>query len=142
MKDYRAAMLQSLVAVAWADQKLHVREIELIDALLSAFGVTEAEAAIVREYAKTPRTLDDVPLSELSSDDRRLLVSHALLLAYADGEPDKSELRVIDELIERLRIPEEEAVSLLAAGHERARRLGPLRNQAVTPAASAAEPEA
>ncbi|MDB4976065.1 MAG: hypothetical protein JWN48_4406 [Myxococcaceae bacterium] len=127
-------MLQSLVAVAWADQALHAREVEVIDALLAAFGVSEAEAAIVRAYAQTPRTLDDVPLSELSSGDRRLLVSHAVLLSYADGDPSPSELHMIDELLARLRISEDEAVPLLAAAHARARRLA--ATQAVTTASA------
>ncbi|MDB4990172.1 MAG: hypothetical protein JWN04_5350 [Myxococcaceae bacterium] len=128
MKDYRAAMLQSLVAVAWADQELHVREVEVIEGLIAAFGVTEAEAAIVREYAKTPRSLDDVPLSELSSDDRRLLVSHAVLISYADGDPAPAEMQIIDQLLSRLRIPQDEAAPLLAAAHARARKLLPIRD--------------
>lgn len=134
MKDYRAAMLQSLVAVAWADQALHVREIEVIEALIVAFGVGEAEAAIVREYAKTPRTLDDVPLSELSSEDRHLLVSHAVLLSYADGDPAASEQRVIDDLLARLHIPAEQAAPLLAAAHARAQRLALQHNLQHQPA--------
>jgi uncharacterized tellurite resistance protein B-like protein len=129
VKDYRAAMLQSLVAVAWADQELHVREVEVIEALIAAFGVTDDEAAIIREYARTPRTLDDVPLSELSSDDRRLLVSHAVLLSYADGDPAAAELRVIDELVQRLHIGPDDVEPLLSAAHAHAKKLAPLRDQ-------------
>jgi uncharacterized tellurite resistance protein B-like protein len=129
VKDYRAAMLQSLVAVAWADQRLHSREIEVLDALIAAFDVGSEEADALRDYAKTPRTLDDLPLSELSAGDRRLLVQHAVLLSYADGDPAQSELRVIDELVVRLRISRDEAAPLLAAAHGRARKLAPLRDR-------------
>lgn len=119
-------MLQSLVVVAWADQKLHARESEVIDSLIAAFELTEDEGVAIREYAKTPRTLDDVPLTELSAHDRRLLLQHAVLLSYVDGQPDPAELRLIDQLIERLRIPVGEAAPLLAVAHARARRLAPL----------------
>ncbi|HEX5658024.1 MAG TPA: hypothetical protein VFX59_12550 [Polyangiales bacterium] len=130
MKDYRAAMLQALVAVAWADQRLHAREVEVIDALLAAFDVTGEEADALREYAKTPRTLDDLPLAELSAGDRRLLIQHAVLLSHADGDPSDAEQRVIDELVGRLHVPPEEAAPLLAAAHARAKKLAPLREQA------------
>lgn len=126
MNDVRLAMLQSLVAVAWADEKLHARESEIIEALMAAFALPEDEAQAVREFAKTPRTLADVPLTELSAHDRRLLLQHAVLLSYVDGEPDTPELRLIDQLLERLRISESEAAPILAAAHARARRLAPL----------------
>ncbi|HEY6877247.1 MAG TPA: hypothetical protein VI299_04470 [Polyangiales bacterium] len=130
MKDYRAAILQSLVAVAWADQRLHAREVEVLEALMVAFDVSGEEADALREYAKLPRTLDDLPLSELSADDRRLLVQYAVLLSYADGDPAQEEMRVIDELVTRLRISQQQAAPLLAAAHGRARKLAPLREQA------------
>lgn len=128
MEDYRAAMLLSLVAVAWADEQLHARELEVIEALIAAFELGDAEAEQVREYAKVPRSLDDVPLGELSFADRRVLVLHAVLLSYADGDPAPAELRLIDQLLERLHISTEEAAPLLAAAHARARRLLPVRD--------------
>jgi uncharacterized tellurite resistance protein B-like protein len=135
MEDYQAAMLSSLVAVAWADEQLHSRELEVIEGLIAAFGLTEGDAEQVREYAKTPRTLDDVPLAELSFADRRVLVLHSVLLSYADGDPDSAELRLIDELVARLHIPAEEAGPLLAAAHARARRLAPVRDASASPSA-------
>lgn len=137
MEDYRAAMLLSLVAVAWADEQLHARELEVIEALIAAFDLGDAEAAEVREYAKVPRSLDDVPLGELSFADRRVLVLHAVLLSYADGDPAPAELRLIDQLLERLHIPTEEAAPLLAAAHARARRLLPLRDGSAHPPSEA-----
>ena len=126
MNDVRLAMLQSLVAVAWADEKLHAKESEIIEALMTAFELPEDEAAAIRAFAATPRTLADVPLTELSAHDRRLLLQHAVLLSYVDGDPDAGELRLIDELVGRLRISEAEAAPILAAAHARARRLAPL----------------
>ena len=129
MNDVRHAMLQALVAVAWADEKLHEKEGEVIEALIHAFELPEDEAGAIRSFAATPRSLDDVPITELSAHDRRLLLQHAVLLSYVDGEPAESELRLIDELVARLRIGAPEAAPLLAAAHARARRLSPLLHE-------------
>ena len=122
MKEYGAALLQALVAIVWADETLRERKLEVIDALGGAFELTGEEGAALREYAQTPRSLDELPLTELSAEDRRLLVMQAVLLSYADGDPAPSQLQLIDELVERLRIPEADAAPLLAAAHGHARR--------------------
>lgn len=123
MKDYQDAMLKSLVAIAWADGYFADEEAEVIEALVSTFELGEVDAATVREYAKTKRTLDDVPVTELSNEDRRLLLQHAVVLSYIDGGQAESELDVIDELVDRLKIPEKEADELIAAANMRAKRL-------------------
>lgn len=123
MKDHQDAMLRSLVAIAWADGHFAAEEGEIIEALISTFELGEEDAAKVRKYAKTPRTLDDVPVTELSPDDRRLLLQHAVILSYIDGGQSEVELDVIDELVDRLNIPEKEADDLIAAANQRAKRL-------------------
>lgn len=123
MKDYQDAMLRSLVAIAWADGHFAAEEGEIIEALISTFELGEGDAAKVREYAKTRRTLDDVPVTELSADDRRLLLQHAVILSYIDGGQSEVELDVIDELVDRLHIPEKEADELIASANQRAKRL-------------------
>jgi len=123
VKDYQDAMLKSLVAVAWADGHFADEEAEVIEALVSTFELGEADAARVREYAKTKRTLDDVPVTELSGEDRRLLLQHAVILSYIDGGQSGAELDVIDELVDKLGIPEKEADELVAAANTRAKRL-------------------
>lgn len=123
MKDYQDAMLKSLVAVAWADGHFADEEAEVIEALVSTFELGEADAAKVREYAKTKRTLDDVPVTELSGEDRRMLLQHAVILSYIDGGQSSAELDVIDELVDKLGIPEKEADELVAAANTRAKRL-------------------
>lgn len=123
MKDYQDAMLKSLVAVAWADGHFADEEAEVIEALVSTFELGEADAAKVREYAKTKRTLDDVPVTELSGEDRRMLLQHAVILSYIDGGQSAAELDVIDELVDKLGIPEKEADELVAAANTRAKRL-------------------
>ncbi len=123
MEDHQEAMVKSLVAVAWADGRMEDEESEVIEALLSAFEIRGDDADTVREYAKTPRTLDDVPLTELSAHDRRLLLQHAVIVTYIDGRQTDDEVKVLDELVTKLHIPEGEAKELLEVAGQRARRL-------------------
>ncbi|UJR86731.1 TerB family tellurite resistance protein [Sandaracinus amylolyticus] len=123
MQDYQEAMLKSLVAVAWADGRVEGEESEVIEALLDSFEIQGADRDAIREYAKTQRTLDDVPLTDLSASDRRVLLQHAVILTYIDGQQSEQEKKIVGELVERLRIPTDEAASLLEAADERARRL-------------------
>jgi tellurite resistance protein len=122
MHDQDKAILKSLVAVAWADGRVTSEEHEVLEALLQAFAATPEEATELRAYAEKPRTLGDIPLTDLSAEDRRALVQHAVLLTYIDGEQDPKERDLLQQLCERLRIPEGEAQALLAAADGRAKR--------------------
>jgi tellurite resistance protein len=123
MEDNQEAMLKSLVAVAWADGRVENEESEVIEALLSSFDIAGDDAQRIREFAKTPRTLDDVPITDLSASDRRVLLQHAVILTYIDGQQSDKEKQLLQELVAKLRIPEDEAQHILAAADERARRL-------------------
>lgn len=123
MQAHQEAMVKSLVAVAWADGRMDGEESEVIEALLSAFEVAEADAEQIREFAKEPKKLEDVPLTELSASDRRMLLQHAVILTYIDGEQSSEEKTILGDLISRLRIPDAEAKVLLEASETRAKRL-------------------
>jgi tellurite resistance protein len=122
MHEQDRAILKSLVSVAWADGRVTTEESEVLEGLLQAFEATAEEAAEIRDYAKSPRTLSDIPLTELSADDRRILLQHAVLLTFMDGEQAPEEKALLSELCEKLRIPADEAKSLLAAAEGRAKR--------------------
>jgi tellurite resistance protein len=122
MHEQNLAILKGLVSVAWADGRIADEELEVIEALLQAFEASPSEAAEVRVYAKSHRTLDDIPITELSFDDRRVLLQHAVLLTYIDGEQHEQEKKLLDELCERLRIPGVEAAGLIVAAEERAKK--------------------
>jgi tellurite resistance protein len=121
MHDQDMAILKGLVSVAWADGRLADEELEVIEALLQAFGATPSEAVEVRTYAKTTRTIGDIPITDLSHDDRRVLLQHAVLLTYMDGEQHEKEKKLLDELCEQLRIPDVEAKGLISAAEDRAK---------------------
>jgi len=117
------AILKGLVSVAWADGRMAGEEKEVLEALLQAFEATPSEAHELRMYAREPKQLTDVPLHDLSADARRLLLQHAVLLSFVDGEQDRKEKQMIDELCEVLRIPNIESRGLVAAAEERAKSL-------------------
>jgi uncharacterized membrane protein YebE (DUF533 family) len=123
MHEQDKAIIQSLVSVAWADGSFADTEREMLEGLLQAFGASEADAEELRAYAKQKRTLDDVPITELSYDDRRVLLRHAVLLTWVDGEQPESEKAFLEELRKRLNVPDDEAKPLIAQATERAKGL-------------------
>jgi uncharacterized membrane protein YebE (DUF533 family) len=122
MHEQNMAIVKSLVSVAWADGVFADEEKEMVEALIAAFEATEAEAKEIRAYAAEKRTLDDVPLSDLGADDRRVLVQHAVLLTYVDGVQAESEKKFVHDLCAKLRIPDEEAKALVDNAEARAKR--------------------
>lgn len=123
MEAHVEAIVKSLVAVAWADGQMSGKEQQVLEALIAAFELGSEDASTVRAYATEARTLADVPLSELSSDDRRLLLQQAVIVTYADGEQCDEERALLADLAKTLHIPEGEAEEILSAGKRRAERL-------------------
>ena len=122
MHDQDFAIVRALVPVAWADGVFADREKETLDALLDAFGADDVERAQINAFAAQKRTLDDIDLQELSADDRRVLLHHAVLLTYADGSQDETEKTFLGELAKRLHIPDEEAKAIEEASAARAKK--------------------
>jgi uncharacterized tellurite resistance protein B-like protein len=122
MHEQNLAILKSLVTVAWADGVYAEPEKEMVEALISAFEASDDEAKEIRAYAAEKKTIEDIPLTDLSTDDRRLLLQHAVLLSYIDGEQAEAEKKYIGALCEKLRIPDDEAKALVDAAEGRAKR--------------------
>lgn len=123
MQDYQKTMVKSLVAVAWADGKMQSEESEVIDAVLSAFEASDAEAEEIRSYASTPKTLDDVPITDLSESDRDALLQHAVIITFIDGAQEEAERAFLVDLANRLGMPADRRDSLLQQATARAKRL-------------------
>jgi tellurite resistance protein len=123
MDDENMAILKGLVCVAWADGRIAGEENEIIDGLIEAFEATPTERRAIQLFAKQPRSIDDVPIHELSYDDRRILLQHAVLVTFVDGEQHEKEKKLLDDLCEVLRIPSIEAKGIVAAAEERARTM-------------------
>jgi uncharacterized tellurite resistance protein B-like protein len=122
MHEQNMAIVKSLVSVAWADGVFADEEREMVEALIAAFEATDGEAKEIREYAAVKRTLDDLPVSDLSADDRRVLVQHAVLLTYVDGVQAPSEKTFVEAMCKKLRIPEDEGKALVEGAEARAKR--------------------
>jgi len=122
MHEEDFAIIKALVPVAWADGSFADREKEMMDALLDAYNASEADKESVRAYAAEKRSLDDIELQDLSFDDRRVVLQHAVLMSFVDGEQHAIESAFLKELAARLRIPDEEATKIFDAGAERARK--------------------
>lgn len=116
------AVLKSLVTVAWADGEFADAEREMVDALLEAFEASPEQANEIREYAKEKRTIDDIPMEDLSPDDCRILLQHAVLLSYADGTKSPHEDALLKALGEKLLIPPDEAQALMGMAEARAKK--------------------
>jgi uncharacterized tellurite resistance protein B-like protein len=122
MHDQDLAIVKALVSVAWADGVFAERERAMLDALLDAYGATAEDRATLHSYAEQRRSLEDIDVQDLSADDRRILLQHAVVLTFADGDQSPEELELLAALSSKLRIPEPEARALLDAGAARARK--------------------
>ncbi|MGO8996325.1 MAG: TerB family tellurite resistance protein [Polyangiaceae bacterium] len=122
MHEQDIAIVKALVPVAWADGEFADQEMETLDALLDAYSATEEERKALKEYAKVKRTLDDIELQELSADDRRVLLQHAVLLSFADGKQTPDEVELLEKLAAKLKIPDAEAKAFMKAAAERAQK--------------------
>ena len=122
MHAQNMAIVKSLISVAWADGTFADAEREMVEALISAFDSTEDQAKEVRDYAAAKKTIDDIPIDDLSDDDCRILLQHAVLLSYVDGVQHESEKHLIEALAKKLGIPGDEAKSLIELAETRAKR--------------------
>jgi uncharacterized tellurite resistance protein B-like protein len=122
MHEQDLAIVKALVPVAWADGVFAEREKEMLDALLDAYSASDTEKQEMHQYAAEKRSIDDINLQDLSADDRRVLLQHAVLLTFADGDQSTDEVDFLLKLAGRLRIPEEEAKALMDAGADRAKK--------------------
>jgi prepilin-type processing-associated H-X9-DG protein len=123
MHAQNLAVVRGLVSVAWADGHVSREETEVLDALLEAFQALPSEAHELRRFAESPRSLADVPVSELGFAARRQLLQHAVLLSYVDGKQDEKEKALLEQLVVALEIPPIEARDLVRDSEERAKAL-------------------
>jgi tellurite resistance protein len=117
------AVVKGLVSVAWADGRVADEESQVIDGVLAAYAATPSEQREVRRYASSKRSLEDIELTELSSASRRVLLQHAVLLTFVDGEQHQKEKDLIEDLVTLLRIPPAEAERVIESATVRARSM-------------------
>jgi tellurite resistance protein len=123
MHEQDMSIIKALVPVAWADGEYSAHEKETLEGLLAAYEATEEEKERILGFAAEKKTLDDIDLQELSAEDRRVLLQHAVLLTFADGDQNAAEVEFLGKLAQRLKIPPDEATAVMAASAERAKKL-------------------
>ena len=117
-------VVESLVAVAWVDGKVDKPEEHVIEGLLAGFDASDEEEREILEYAKTKRTLQDIPLNELDEESRELLLANAALLTHVDGEQSPIERELLDKLVKMLQFGPTEAKRILDGVRDGAIQLG------------------
>ena len=122
MHEQDMAIVKALVPVAWADGVFAAPEKEMLDALLDAYSASDKEKEIIHEYAAKQRSIEDIDMQDLSTDDRRVLFQHAVLLTYADGDQSADEVTFLMGLAKKLRLSDEETKALMTASGERAKK--------------------
>ena len=123
--DTNRKLLKLLVALAWADGRVDDEEMEIVKAVVDAFDADTATRDEVLEWAKTPRTLEDVDVTGLTVDDAELVLFQAVLLTYIDGEQSEKEIELLNEFIGKLGLSKERADAVLARATARAKVLLP-----------------
>ncbi len=102
-------VVKVLVAVAWVDGEMQAPESGVIEGLLAGFDASPEEEAEILEFAKTPRTLRDADVSNLSAEDRDTLLRNAALLVCVDGVETEAERRLIAQLAQILEVNDGDA---------------------------------
>lgn len=116
-------MVEALISIGWADGRFVAQEHEFIDAALASMDASEKDGHLLRAYAATPHTLDEIPLDQLDAADGERLLDLAVVLSWIDGEQADRERERIDELASRLGIPAQSAEATIATAGQRANRL-------------------
>ena len=119
-------MIKFLVAMAWADGRVDAEEQRVVEAMIESFGVEKETEEELIEWAKSPRTLDDVTTDELTADDAELVLHQSVLLSFVDGEQSSQETDLLDKLVVKLGMTKENADAVMASAMAHAKALLPM----------------
>jgi uncharacterized membrane protein YebE (DUF533 family) len=121
-------LLKLLVALAWADGRVAEEEMEVVESMLDTFECNDEVKTTIRNWAETPRSLDDVEVAELTEDDANLALYQAVFLTYIDGEQSEEEVALLNQFVSKLGIDHERADAILKIATTRAQELLPVLN--------------
>jgi uncharacterized membrane protein YebE (DUF533 family) len=96
--DKDKTLIRLLVAMAWADGRVDAEETRVVEAMIESFGVDKETAEELLAWAKSPRGLNDVDTSNLSSDDAELALHQSVILSFIDGEQSEKEVKLLSDL--------------------------------------------
>ena len=123
LDEGKKCSLKLLVALAWADGRVDEEEMEVVEAMLDAYGADGDEAQEIRDWASEKRSLDDVEVSSMDMNDLTAVLQHAVLLTYIDGEQSETEIELLRKFIAKLGLTMEEAEPILMAAEHFTKQL-------------------
>jgi len=125
LPENKKSLCKMLIALAWSDGWVDEEEMEVVEAVLDAFEADEESKVELREWAKTPRTLDDVDTEGLTESDLDLVVYQAAILTHIDGEQSPEEVELLAKFTKKLGLDNERAKSILKEANARAKAMMP-----------------
>lgn len=105
-------LLGALSAIAWADGKLLAAEAALFREVVDALSLGAVDRAAALAAVLSPPAIAALPLSALSAEDRRWLLSFGYLMIHADGTVLDEELAALRAVADALGVPWAEALDL------------------------------
>jgi uncharacterized membrane protein YebE (DUF533 family) len=126
LDETRTKLLKLLIALAWADGRVDEEEMEIVEAMLDSFNASVEEGNDLREWAKTPRSLDDIDVAGLTAEDADLVLYQAVLLTYIDDEQSEKETELLNNFVAKLGMPSDRAKDVLERATSRAKELLPV----------------
>jgi uncharacterized membrane protein YebE (DUF533 family) len=126
LDETRTKLLKLLIALAWADGRVDEEEMEIVEAMLDSFNASVEDGNDLREWAKTPRSLDDIDVAGLTAEDADLVLYQAVLLTYIDDEQSEKETALLNNFVAKLGMPSERAKDVLERATSRAKELLPV----------------
>ena len=127
MNDDREKMLMKLlVAMAWADGRVDSEESQVVEAMLESYGVERETTDEVLAWAKKPRTLDDVDVTGIRTEDAELVLHQSVLLSFVDGEQSEKEIALLNDLIKKVGLSKKSADEVMRSATAHAQTLIPV----------------
>ncbi|MBW7875605.1 MAG: TerB family tellurite resistance protein [Candidatus Cloacimonetes bacterium] len=90
-------IMQCLISIAWCDNKLDKREIEIISEYLIQFNLNQEEINKLCLMLLNPQPLVEVA-EQVPKKDRMFTFSQCYVMAMSDGNLDFTEIQAIKEL--------------------------------------------
>ncbi|MBL9003365.1 MAG: TerB family tellurite resistance protein [Myxococcales bacterium] len=122
MSERNAAVLKAAICVAWADGVLKDSERRALEGILAAADLSPTEKSELRAYAERPRTVHDLSaldVSALSPAERRMALTHAVVMAFSDRDYEHMERQSVIALAQRLGLSTAEAHQIIATTTQR-----------------------
>src|SRR5256885_5662578 len=96
----------ALSAIGWADGKLDSEEADAIVRMALEEGLEIDEISEIEETTKHPVEMSAIDRSQMSKEDRLFVYAVASWMTRLDGLVDGKELDALNELGDRLKVPE------------------------------------